>query len=286
MRAADPRVQFLAIGLMALLPVLNVPKASRQASAQATSTPKFAVVSIKPLAPNQVTARSPGSAFKPGGAYSNPDVTIYGLLIAAYRLPAYRFDLRALPDWAKTARYAIDARSAPDFPNLPSAENVRQISLMLQAMLADRFQLKLHHETRQTPAYVMTLAKGTLKNATRGDASQTVGSTPGGIAYAIGPDWVLLRGRNATMGELSLPIGAMLERPVIDKTGLSGVYDFNVRWQSPDPEATLPAGGGCGPNCQSLVIGALTGGLGLKLRATTAPMDVPVLDQIEKPSAN
>lgn len=276
-----PRVHLAA--LIAALMLLALPPARSlgQAAGQAASPPRFAVVSVLPVDPNQPAPANPGGPFKPGGRFSQPAATVYSLLIEAYGLPAYRFDFRALPAWAKTAAYAVDAKPAPNFPNLPRSENVRQIGLMLQTMLADRFHLRLHHVIKPSRVYVMTLAGASLKNATRGDPSQA-----GGVGSATGPGLVFLRGQNAAIGALASRIGMVLGQPVVDRTGLSGVYNFTVRWQSPAPDATRPDVGTCGPDCQGLLIGALAGGLGLKLRAGTAPVDFLVLDQIERPSPN
>src|SRR6185312_14838967 len=245
MRAPHPRPNLLAMMLLLLLPALSL----GQVAGQAASPPRFAVVSVVPVDPNQSAPPNPGGPFKPGGRFSQPAATIYSLLFEAYGLPAYRFDFRALPAWAKTARYAVGAKPSPNFPNLPPAENIRQIRSMLQTMLADRFHVRLHHLTKPSRVYVMTLAGAALKNATRGDPSQA-----GGIGSATGPGLVFLRGKNAAIAALASRIGMILGQPVLDHTGLSGVYNFTVRWQSPATNATRPDDGTCGPDCQSLLM--------------------------------
>jgi uncharacterized protein (TIGR03435 family) len=79
-------------------------------------------------------------------------------------------------------------------------------------------------------------------------------------------------------------ISQLLERPVIDQTGLKGVYNFDVLRRA--AAGTQPENGGCDVDCRSLIIGVLSDQLGLKLRATTAPADFLVLDHIEKPRPN
>lgn len=255
----------------------------QSSAAPRSDAPRFAVVSIKPV-PDNAPAVQHGRGWGPfqkGGEYSNPRATFGELLLEAYDLPAYRFDLKALPGWAWTTVYSVDAEPAEGFPNLPAAENVREIRLMLQATLADRFQLVLHHQTRKTSIYEMTLAKPALKNVTAGDPSK-----PGGLGSVSEEGMVLLRGTNVTMGALGGRVGRILGRPVIDKTGLDGVYDFDVQSQTADAGASAPGDGSCGPDCVSLLIGTLSEQLGLKLHATTAPIDFIVVDHVEKPTGN
>jgi uncharacterized protein (TIGR03435 family) len=208
------------------------------------------------------------------------NTTVRWLLVQAYSVPVNRWDLQALPDWAKTTHYSVDAKPAEGFPNLTPAKNVQQIKLMLQAMLADRFKVTVHHETREAPAFVMTLAKEALKNVESGDASQ-----PPDSDFNVGNDSVRLVGKNVTMSVFGDWIGQLLGRPVIDQTGLSGVYNFDVRRRA-DAGGTRPADGGCDVGCSSLIIGTLSDQLGLKLHATTAPSDFLVLDHIEKSRPN
>lgn len=238
-------------------------------------------MAIEPLASDHGPIARAGSDYEPGGKFSDPNATVYSLLFAAYDLPAYRFDLHALPNWAHTAAYSIEANPAETFPNLPPAENIQQIRLMLRSMLIHRFQLVVHHETRQIQAYVMTLGKGTLKNATPGDASKR-----GGVGSVSQNGIVRFRGTNVAMSQLADRVGLILGRPVINKTNLSGQYSFDVRSVDPDAARRQPANGSCGPDCVSLVIGTLSNQLGLKLRSSTASADFVVVDHIERPGPN
>src|SRR5579863_796836 len=179
------------------------------------TTPKFDVVSIKPMDPHHVIHNQQDSPYMPGGGFSMRNTTVKWLLVQAYAVPMNRFDLQGLPDWAQTTHYTIDAKPAEGFPNLPAAQNIQQIKLMLQEMLADRFQVTVHHETRVTPALEMMLAKDASKNVTSGDACQ-----PPDGDFKVGNDSVRLVGTNVKMSVFGDWIGQLLGRPVIDETGL------------------------------------------------------------------
>ncbi|MGH9520807.1 MAG: TIGR03435 family protein [Terriglobales bacterium] len=207
------------------------------------------------------------------------NATARWFLVEAYDMPYNRWGLKALPDWAKKTRYTIDAKPPEGFPRLPQAKNVRQIKLMLQAMLADRFKVAVHHETRETSAYEMTLAKGALKNMTTGDANQ-----PPDGDFNASNDNVHLVGKNMPMSVFGDWIGELLGRPVSDKSGLKGVFNFDVLRRA--TAGTPASAGGCDVGCRSLIIGALSNQLGVKLRATTALADFLVLDHIGKPHPN
>ena len=187
-----------------------------------------------------------------------------------------------------------------------------QMRLMMQALLADRFKLIVHHETRQAPVFALLLAKpgqrgpslvphpasdscsagiadeGTDDSASKVLATSTLGDLPkvcGVIAHlptgATGH--IRFGGRGVTLSLLasSLPTMtgmAVIPRPVIDETGLSGTSDFTLDWVpdfNPPPDAS-------GPNFRE----SLKEQLGLKLEARQGPVDILVIDRVEHPSAN
>ena len=150
---------------------------------------------------------------------------------------------------------------------------------MVQALLIERFHLKMHHETRDLPAYAMTVAKGgvKLKPSTH---------EGGEMHLAAGK----FEGRGVSIAEIDAPLATQPEirRPVLDKTGLTGKYDYVLQWV-PETGANAAPGGeknatpdASGPS----LFTALQEQLGLKLEPTKAPADVVVIDHIEMPSEN
>jgi len=108
-------------------------------------TPQFEVVSIRAVAPNApLIMREVGyPSVHPGGQYIDPRTTLSSLIVFAYHIPAY-FQLTGLPDWATRQSYSTSAKPARDFPALSPDENTEQVRLMMRALLAGRFHLKLH----------------------------------------------------------------------------------------------------------------------------------------------
>jgi uncharacterized protein (TIGR03435 family) len=186
------------------------------------------------------------------------------------------------PAWLDSTRYTIVGKGAD-----PTAQNP-VVWEMVRALLRDRFQLQYHIEPRERPVYALTVAKGghQLKHPEEG---------PCAAAIARGEHCANLRFSPMNIGITNMPVQAIIgglgrimpDRPIIDKTGLTGFYDMDVNWLSedlkPGPEGTnsLPS---------RLDVGAMLTALqeqaGLKLEAQRAPIDFLVIDRIEKPGEN
>jgi uncharacterized protein (TIGR03435 family) len=171
----------------------------------------------------------------------------------------------AAPEWLSSQKF--DVRATAD-----RASSEGQIRRMVQSLLEDRFRLRVHRETRQVPVYALVVGKKGPSLTPAKDGSIYGGR--GDIEVRPGR----LFGRGTTMAMLAMILTDNLERPVIDETGLSGHYDFNVAYEP------SPAGTGFNP------IGAAIFGpiqdLGLKLEARKNAVEVLVVDSIEPPSAN
>jgi len=144
----------------------------------------------------------------------------------------------------------------------------RQIKLMLQTLLAERFKLELHHQTKEMTVYTL-VAEATPQLKPAEDPSAA-----GGRVYAfatkLGPR---LQGKNASMAQLAEGLARVMRSPVIDQTGIAGTFDFDVECNS-DP-SDIP----------SSVLVALRK-LGLRVKAGKAPVDILVVDHVEQPSGN
>jgi uncharacterized protein (TIGR03435 family) len=247
----------------------------------AQPAPHFDVISIRRVPSNAPPfMREIGDAsVRPGGQYIDPRTPPAWLIQFAYDIPT-DFQLLNLPDWAKHQEYSISAKPGPDFPNLPPAENAEQVRFMMRALLAERFHLKLHAETRQEAVYNLEVAKGGLKIREVGAPEPPAKETP--VGFAFGNNGGRMIGKKSTIVGIADTIEPHLKRPVIDKTGLTGYYDFDIRWSAPDPSPDSTAAA----DAISLLISALPERLGLRLTKGTGPVQYWIVDHVEPPTEN
>jgi len=226
-----------------------------QAQSQPTARPEFDVVSVKPGDPS-----FPGSGghLTPGGLEMR-NATLKNLLLYAYRLNEYQID--GGPKWLDSARFDIDAK-------LPAGAPASQMPLMMQAMLADRFKLRFHRETKVRPEYALVVAKGGPK--LQAAAEDEHPSTSQGDR--------LLKGSALPVSTLARMLISVVGAPVLDQTGLTGKYDVDLKFaplvETTVQDDTLPD------------IFAALQELGLKLESTKGPVEVLVIDHAEMPTAN
>lgn len=248
------------------------------AVAQAPESPAFEVVSIKPheLPQGQFTFRIPlaPGAPKPhsrGNRYLYNLATVQDLLMEAYGV--YDFQLSGLPDWTRPPRgehFDIDARSAGE--GEPSTDQLR---LMLQRMLAERFQLKLHRETRPLSVYALIVTNPPkIKEITKEqyDSQPRYARMPDGI-----PETMMV-----TMPHFAYTLRLRVDRPVLDETKLTGYYEMATpEWMQPGQARSADS-----VEMQAQVFSEVESRDGLKLEARKAPFEVLVIDQVERPSPN
>ena len=225
----------------------------------------FEVAAIKPN-------RSAGgmSSIRPSpGRVTMENVALRKIILNAYGIPDDRTYALVGPDWLASDAFDVQATFPPETP-LPV---VRE---MLQSLLAERFQLTLHKETRQLPMYALVVAKGGPKIHPVDDGQSRTSGHPGRLEAA-----------KISMQKLADLLGRMAGQQVTDATHLSGVFDFKLEW-SPDETARMSpdeavAAAATGPSLYS----ALQEQLGLKLEGRKGPVEVLVVDQIEKmPTGN
>jgi uncharacterized protein (TIGR03435 family) len=191
------------------------------------------------------------------------------------------------PDWMRQDFYVLQALLPEDVTNLDLTSlfsgKAPRVERMLQAMLADRFQLKVHQETREQPVFTLTVAKGGAKlQPSKGDlktgmANGTV-RLPNGTRNNTRRELTV---QNSTMQQLAEMLSTTMLRPVLNQTDLEGAYDFVIQFDRDDVSEN-PYANDFGPS----MIKAFERELGLKLEATKAPVPVLVIDQIERPSEN
>lgn len=242
--------------------------------AQPTAAPAFEVASVKAvdLPPGTFPF---GDRAAPAIHISGNRVTtrasISGLVLAAYDLKG--FQISSAPDWTdrrgRLQLYDISAKTEGE--GTPTLDQVRQ---MLRTMLADRFQLKLHSETKELPVYDLVVGKnGPKLKESAGDTS------PPRPATFSGP-LIRLNLSNTSMADLIRYLGANVDRPVLDKTGLTGRYDFTLEFTR-SPGVALDS-----PDADNSIFSAVQLQLGLKLVAAKEPTEIFVVDHAERPSAN
>jgi uncharacterized protein (TIGR03435 family) len=226
----------------------------------AQTRPSFEAAAIHP----DSAGAGPGTGFDfKGSSLRVTNATLQYLIRCAYRIQADQ--IVGGPAWLDTDRYDIDAKTGGTEKISPEL-----FRTMLQNLLADRFGLRMHHDTRPTTVYVLVADKaGTkLREDTEGGGNRL--NTDRAAEKAV------LTGTRVSMEQLSGYIGDKLSRVVIDKTELKGVYDFTLEW---DPEQ---APGDTGPS----MFTGLREQLGLRLESQKIPVDVQVIDSVGRPSQN
>lgn len=253
----------------------------------------FEVASVKPAKPGDTGG---GVRFLPGGVFRGVNVPLNFLILNIYGLrDFYQLvgdpqAMAVIADGAN-ARYEIEAHADP-------SATEAQMREMVKALLADRFRLKVHNETRDLPVYALIPAKGGIK--VKPAAGSGNSRFPGGAFVSMDRGWI--QGNAVKMDTLLQVLTRNTDRPVIDKTGFADPFDFRLTW-TPDTGAPTDATGdglcpasfaqgqqklGLQPetwNCPSIFT-AVQDQLGLKLDPQKAPVDVLVIDHVERPSAN
>ena len=236
--------------------------------------PGYEVATIKPTNPD-----NRGGGFTLQGRHLVArNFTVEGLITLAYNL--HSTQVTGGPDWIKTDHFDMDI--LPDHEGLPSLDQARGI---VRKLLADRFALKFHDDTKELSVYVLTVAKtGSKVNKSASDPS-----SPPGLGGPPGRMMV----RNASMAEFAQVMqGMVLDRPVLDHTELKDRYDFQLKW-TPDesqyggripPQNTDSSAANADP--PPPLFTAIQEQIGLKLDAVKAPAKVMVIESVQKPSAN
>jgi uncharacterized protein (TIGR03435 family) len=249
---------------------------------------------VQPSATPPVTATSPQQTPAYDVATINPPgpndyaMPLRQYIQIAFGIPGNSTGWVIGPDWINSAKYVIHGKP-PDsirdaMQTMTPAQRGKEVELMEQGLLADRFKLKAHFETREMPVYQLTIAKGGPKLKENPDPAANKGVA---AVYAS-----RIRGTAVPMHMLpglleSVPdIGG---RVVIDKTGLSGIYDFNLKWAPLEPTAPPSSVSGTAPSPDAegtSLFTAIEEQLGLKLVPTKGPGQVLIIDHIERPSEN
>jgi uncharacterized protein (TIGR03435 family) len=229
--------------------------------------PDWEVVTVRPLDPNDP---HPGSSIMVRGReFVIENKTVETMLLFGYGV--HQSQIAGAPDWMRTERWYV--KGVPDAAGHPS---LKQMQTLTRKVLVERFGLQMHTEQRELPVYAITVAKGGEKIAkSAGDPSgvpQENDRENGGER--------LVQMTNASMGDFALLMKFLVDRPVVDQTGLTGRYDFQLKWTFDESKA--PTDGSAPPS----LFTAIQEQMGLKLEAVKAQAEVLVVDKVERPSAN
>lgn len=260
----------------------------------AASGPQFEVASIKPSAPGQ-----PGMFIRaaPGGRLNINNMPLKEMIVMAWRIQP--FQISGGPAWMDSVHYDISAK--PE-----DAAKRNDIPLMLQALLADRFQLKFHRETKELSVYALVLSNkdgklGSGLTETKEGSCTPIDPTkppqppePGKLpALGCGGMWMgpgTVKGAGIPIANLIPMLSRILGRTVIDKTELKGNFDISMQWTPDDSQALqFPPDGPRPPPSDTTgpsIFTALQEQLGLKLESQKGPVEMFVVDHVEKPSEN
>ena len=279
--------------------------ADAQVQAPADAKATFEVASVKP------NKSGPGPmriGFAPGGRFTATNVPLRDLIAIAYGegRPLAPFQIAGGPGWVGGDRFDIVAKAEGDLQLQPGAGGPPpQLSAMLRALLEERFKLVIHRETKELPIYALVLSRGDAKlgpqltkpsvdceamlKSVRGRGGQPPPPAPGqrspcGMMMAPGN----LMGGSMPLAQLAVTLSRFLDRMVVDKTGLTDRFDFELKW-TPDqlPQGPPPPGAPplppIDPNGPSIFT-AVQEQLGLKLESQRGPVPVVVIDHVEQPT--
>jgi uncharacterized protein (TIGR03435 family) len=266
-----------------------------------TARPQFEVASIKPTGSQRPAQMQDLPGRLTGRFMMNAPLRL--LMETAYGVQP--FQIMGGPEWIGSEQYEVNAKAAGNADRA-------QILLMLQSLLEDRFRLQIHRESREMPVYALVTARGGLKLPPPGEGTcveqinpqpplpepggrmQPPGLGPrpsvrcGGVGMRLEPGGARLTGAKVSMAEFARVLSRVLGRPVTDQTGFSGVFDVNLDFLPNDtamglpapPPRTIPA------EIASPSIFSAVQQLGLRLESSKGPVEVLVIDHVERPSAN
>ena len=228
---------------------------------------QFEVASVKPVNSGPQGVWNEGSHER----VRMLNMTLKSIVAQAYGVKAH--DVFG-PAWISSESFEIIAKIAPETAKLPDDQRWKEIQAMTQALLADRFQLEVHRETREMPVYILVPAQGGLKLGQIGPPSK---------------DWVHAQvGRGALevkqmpIAQLLSILGGIVHREVLDESGIQGVFDIKLDWAPDDVAANTTVGAAVKPS----IFTALQEQAGLKLESRKVPMQVVVVDRAAQPSGN
>jgi len=231
--------------------------------------PAFEVVSVK--APNRSGSLAIEIDRGHADRFSATNASVRDLIQFAYDVQ----DARVIggPEWMRSERFDVAGTASQPFPSWSAAGPPIPLLLMVRQMLADRFGLRIHQETRDLPVYGLVVARDDQKfgpeiTPSTLDCEGPAHSRPPRCDMQVGPGQMLLNG--APMSQFASALSNVVQRVVIDRTNLPGTFDFRLRWTPDANDASFSA--------------MLREQLGLELVSLQAPLEILVIDRVERPT--
>jgi uncharacterized protein (TIGR03435 family) len=265
-------------------------------------TAVFDAASIKPQAPSADGNIRTMVQFPPNGRLTAAGATVKALICIAYGLSD--FQVLGGPNWIEEDRYDVQATPGAaleeQLQKMKSEESTLVKRQMLQALLADRFKLTLHRDTKELPIYSLEVAKGgpKLTETKPDDANPDTANAPGHpsnkgrMRMSFQSTAIELTAQGMAMDGLARQLASQLGSAVQNHTGLTGDYDFTLRFTPNDANVVVPDPGGSSANVSladnggTSIFAAVQDQLGLKLESKKGPVEVVVVDHVDKPSDN
>jgi uncharacterized protein (TIGR03435 family) len=295
--------ELAALAVLVAAVVLSAPRLrSQQPAGQsqrgAAARPAFDAASVKA---NKSGDQNVQMMFQPGGRFIATNDPVRNIITTAYQTKPQQ--MIAGPEWDRllSEYFDIETKAAGN----PSVEQMR---LMLQSLLADRFKLAVHHESRRLPIYALVLSKAGRTGpqlTTHSDDTKCIDPTAGtqrplpspgeelpaycGLFSILPiPGALHETGSRITMDRLVTLLSLYVDRAVVDRTGLTGVFDLTLEFAPPEGPASQPdaTASAADPAAPPSIFAALQDQLGLRLEPQTGPVDVLVIDHVEEPSPN
>jgi uncharacterized protein (TIGR03435 family) len=267
-----------------------------RAQSQTAAPVAFEVASVK--ANKSEDRRRMGMQSTPGGRFTATNLPLYLLIAVAYSLPFQSNRLSGGPEWIRSERFDIEAK-APDrafAAETPGKARDEKMRLRLQSLLADRFKLIVRSEMKELQVYALVAGKNgpKLKKAVIEEKDCPVGDEDRAAACHtfMGGQGRGLHAKAVDMADLVVALSNFSDRPMIDKTGIKGLYEIETEgWVPLRPRQVLP---GAEPTAEDLAMAdpsrptlfSVLEKLGLKLESQKAPVEMFVVDHVERPSEN
>lgn len=254
-------------------------QANTAAAGAEAKAPAYDVVSIKP---NKSGSRGTMINVQ-NDSFSATNVSLKNMLLNAYDVKDYL--ISGLTGWANSERFDINAKIVDMDADALKKVTGEQRQAMLQQLLADRFQLKVHLQTEVLPTYEMVIAKGGPKIKEVEPPGDDPDADKSKEFKGMGRGSMMvnnttLQAHDIPLDSLAYSLSGRLSRTVVDKTGLKGKYDIVLTW-SPDDGSTAAA-----DSSAPSLFTALQEQLGLKLQPSKAPLETLVVDHVEPPTEN
>jgi uncharacterized protein (TIGR03435 family) len=246
--------------------------------------PAFEVASIKR---NTTVDSGGGGGFAPGGHFHITNIDVQTIVMIAHRTgpQLFRSQIVGGPDWIASETYDITATVSDDLAGKPLAELFAMQPVLLHSLLEDRFKLKSHRETRELQRYALVLAKkdGSLgPQLRRFSVDCSVEPRRCGLQVQSGR----FSSESTVMSTLVNFLGSTVQRVVLDRTGLDGRFGIMLEFTPDRSPLPLAADAAPPPADKPSIFTALQDQLGLKLEPERGPVDVVVIDHIERPTEN